>query len=385
MSTDVQVFRKEQIRFNNYRVKQKYNRKIFSIITLAILLIIHFIGCFEEDKIERKVIPSSPNISLNGNDELYIIWTEFKDNDIDFSRYNYKRKLTVLDSDGMIKKKSGSLNDFPNNLISSNFLIDSENNIQMVSVEEHHVGTFKKYSISYIKYDLESNPIINKKVLTELENGTNNPEIDISKKDVINIVWQKDFSPTNNFFLLQIDTSGNKISDEIMIINETECLYDYPLIICDSNDSIHIRWNKINSNNYYKKLTENGSVSIDAIPLNMISVVPNYPVIKDDLGRFLYLDKDGVADSDNNVHIFNQYMSKERKGQHSLVYNKIDRTGSILIENRTIYESTDYMHTPRIKIDSVNDIHIVWKEGDHIYYIKLDNNGNKLIEKMKIV
>ena len=106
--------------------------------------------------------------------------------------------------------------------------------------------------------------------------------------------------------------------------------------------------------------------------------------ITDDHGNLLYLSENGVVDSKNNIHIFNNYqVDKDGRQVRRMFYSKIDSTGTFLIENRSMEEINTW--EPQLEIDSQDNIHIVWEEEDHIYYTKLDDSGNKLIDKMTIV
>ena len=88
--------------------------------------------------------------------------------------------------------------------------------------------------------------------------------------------------------------------------------------------------------------------------------------------------------SKNNAH-FISIKYDEYGVDKSFVYNKINDKGEKVIENLTPVETKERPYEPLVKVDSLDNIHLVWKENNHIYYTKLDDNGNKLIDKMTIV
>jgi hypothetical protein len=92
------------------------------------------------------------------------------------------------------------------------------------------------------------------------------------------------------------------------------------------------------------------------------------------------LDHPSIAvDSDNNVHIL---WTDSRAGNWNLYYTKLDSNGNILIDDTKITPSACYQFTEcdrQIAADSQGNMHIVWRVGNAIYYMKLDNNGKVLI------
>lgn len=86
--------------------------------------------------------------------------------------------------------------------------------------------------------------------------------------------------------------------------------------------------------------------------------------------------------SDNNLHLVT-------KCENELHYFKIDNNGNIL-RNGTFFISDlfDNIETLKIGVDSKNNVHVVWilntLSGKKLYYAKLDNEGNLLINPMEV-
>jgi hypothetical protein len=91
-----------------------------------------------------------------------------------------------------------------------------------------------------------------------------------------------------------------------------------------------------------------------------------------------------AVDSDNNVHIL---WTDSRAGNWNLYYTKLDSNGNILIDDTKITPSACYQFTEcdrQIAADSQGNMHIVWRVGNAIYYMKLDNNGNWLSPDIRL-
>ena len=365
---------------------------IILITTLLILSVFNNMGCLgmSNDENKSRITLSTPAIFINTNDELYIIWTEYNDNDWmnepDFSKKDYKRKISIIDKFGKIIKNSYPLKDFPKEFLWHNFLIDSNNNLYIVSkVRYEPEELIETFSMNFAQYNNDLELSTPSSQLTDKEERLYFPKLCIDLNDNIFIVWEKGYSPSNsNIHVIKIDSHGYKLSKEIKVTNENEDENEYPLIFCDSNNSIHLKWQKKGDSYYYAKLSNDGGIIINATLLDNVTVIRGYPVVKDDLGNLVYLDKDGVVDSENNIHVF----TKHEEGccdtyKSHLSYEKISENGTIL-DQQIIYSNT-YMGNPDVLIDTQNNIHLVWKEGNNIYYTKLDNNGNILIDRMLIV
>jgi hypothetical protein len=133
----------------------------------------------------------------------------------------------------------------------------------------------------------------------------------------------------------------------------------------------------------------------NSIPLSNVTVIPNYPVISDDNSNLLYLGDDGCVDSDNDVHIISKLEGGDTNFEEArLQYTKLDKTGTKLIESKTIAtHNTGYdnpaIFDPKVAIDNEDNIHITWYINDganhlSVWYMKIDENGEVLIPKMQI-
>ena len=196
----------------------------------------------------------------------------------------------------------------------------------------------------------------------------------------------------------------------------------------DSNDNVHITWSGI----YYIKLDKNGTTLVDAKRLTpddlAFSILPAIAVdLYDDIHitwqdyqdyrdyeiYYMKLDNEGhilindtrlsndqidsfspkiAVDSDNNVHITwcdllprpSQTRQEIQIYPEYIHYIKLDSNGSILVDDTKLSTGT----SPAIAVDSDNNVHITWddnRSGNYeIYYTKLDSDGNTLIDDTRL-
>ncbi len=92
-----------------------------------------------------------------------------------------------------------------------------------------------------------------------------------------------------------------------------------------------------------------------------------------------------AMDSNNNVHIA---WVDYRDGNYEIYYTKLDNNGNTLVDDRRLTFDPASSWFPSLAIDSNNNVHIAWgdyRDGNsEIYYTKLDNNGNTLVDDRRL-
>ena len=362
--------------------------KKFLIIIIIIFLIINTSGCINTqfNKENKKIY--WPQIYIY-NGELYILWSEYVDNEDsnepDFTKRDYIRKISIINEIGKIIIDKRKIKNFPKEFFDNYFIIE---NSSMNIFSKVHIDERQHFDIQYIQLNLNFDININKKIIVnynELEQQQKyitTHRITINKQSEFFIIWSenKKYNDSSDYEIeiVKVDNCGNKLINYTQLTFDPQNDDESPLIFCDTTNTIHIKWRKKDISNYYMKLSNAGEILINATPLEAVAVLPGYPVIKDDLGNLLYLGDYGVVDSKNNIHVFSQI-----KYENKWVYNKLTPNGTYLVENRSMESIKSFF--PQLKLDSLDNIHLVWEENNHIYYTKLDDDGNKLIDKMKIV
>jgi hypothetical protein len=137
----------------------------------------------------------------------------------------------------------------------------------------------------------------------------------------------------------------------------------------DSAGNIHIVWNDYFDDIYYTKLDNNGNTLVDD---TIVSAYSFYlPMGRPSLG----------VDSAGNIHInWSGYYEFIGFGNESeIYYTKLDNNGNILVNDTPLFSFPSLLfNDSSLGVDSSGNIHIARADMWEIYYTKLDNNGNTL-------
>ena len=146
-------------------------------------------------------------------------------------------------------------------------------------------------------------------------------------------------------------------------------------------------WNPSYRHIWYTMLGNNGNTLIGD---TMISAAVDWDAVRPAI----------AVDSDDMVHIL--WHDERWDSSTEIAYTKLDpsqddRDGSAADEAAiTMVDDTrltdllkDYQRSPRMAVDSKDNIHIVWVDGDpwsggNIYYMQIDKDGNELVAETVI-
>ena len=147
-----------------------------------------------------------------------------------------------------------------------------------------------------------------------------------------------------------------------------------PEIAVDTNNNVHITWYDERDGNYeiyYTKLDNTGNTLVDDTRLTSDSASSGSPEI--------------AVDTTNYVHIT---WNDERDGNREIYYTKLDNTGNTLVDDTRLTSDSASSGSPEIAVDTTNYVHITWndeRDGNReIYYTKLDNTGNTLVDDTRL-
>lgn len=208
-----------------------------------------------------------------------------------------------------------------------------------------------------ISYDLGEN-WSEEKILASLNNSSS-PSIAVSG-DNVHIVY----SDNDEIFYIRSTDGGLNFETPVQITYSPFESYS-PSISC-KNDTIHITWFDRRDGNYevyYKNSFDNGS---------------NWSVDK----RITFDDSSSiypfVLSENNYVYIFYQ---DNRSGDFNIYYRISEDYGSNFGDEKRLTEEHSYY--PRGDINN-NYIHIVYREGNDIFYKFSIDNGNTFNEKIQV-
>ncbi len=148
----------------------------------------------------------------------------------------------------------------------------------------------------------------------------------------------------------------------------------WPSLEMDNTGNIHITWTDKQSGNpeiYYMKVNKSGAGLVAPKRISYAKGDSQYPQIK--------------ADSTGNLHIT---WTDKRRGTADIYYTKLDNSGNTMINDFNLTRNITESLQPSIGVDLYDNIHIVWYDKQYgrweICYTKLDNMGNKLVDKKRI-
>jgi hypothetical protein len=208
------------------------------------------------------------------------------------------------------------------------------------------------------------------------------PEVAIDSYGNIHIVWVDNRDGNDEIYYKKLDSNMN------ILINDTRLTFDSnqsggPTIAIDSNNDVHIVWSDYNLENsgnvWYTKLDGYGNVLIGNTIIND-AILEIWGALKPCLG----------IDSCDNIYVF--WCNGEGAWDYGEIwFTKLDNKGNVLIDDKLIVEQWSVNH-PTITIDSNDDIHLVW--GDtrddpdrihkEIYYKKINKNGTILVNDTRL-
>ncbi|MDB9822916.1 hypothetical protein OAC89_04370 [Deltaproteobacteria bacterium] len=219
------------------------------------------------------------------------------------------------------------------------------------------------------------------------------PDVAIDSKGNVHMVYYAGIHhwEYREIWYTMLDNAGNVLIDDTEI-TFTEGKSKHPTIVIDSNDMVHIAWSESLDPEeegcpygtiFYTKLdpsldNQDGSEA-DPEAITVVEVKPLTELTDpmDCMGNPIHPRM--AIDSNDNIHIVAE-MSWEY-GQ--VYYMKIDDNGNVLIDAGVVRETEwNWQGRPNVAVDSNNDVHIVWGEYLErtwdVFYAMLDGNATDL-------
>jgi len=274
----------------------------------------------------------------------------------------------------------------------------------------------------YIKIDSATGNVIIPPIILPSEEDGVYPDIVVDSKGCAHIVYQKctvnGFSNGSQY--VKLDKEGN------IIINQEVPVLCRPHIAIDSQDRVYIIWRNGTGYNYYlfdingTLISENDieppigyEIIVDqtqyeyyvveqgytstpfvwptksSIPYEIISTIDGNKILIQTQGHD-YHDTH-IIDLNGNVHFFFRADDLSSMEDNYLIhYQKVSPEGQILISENSFSEGISFPQCPNAELDSDGNIHLIWwgynsniKDSD-VFYVKLDENGNKMFAPYSI-
>ena len=221
--------------------------------------------------------------------------------------------------------------------------------------------------IYYTKLDNNGNTLVDDMRLTSDNAESVFPHLQLDGSGNVHIIWRDSRNGSPEMYYIKLDNNGNVLVDTTRLTSGPT--FNHNLRV-DNVDIIHIAWQDRRDGNpeiYYAKLDNNGNPLISDIRVSTATGDSWWPYI-------------GI-DNSLNVHIA---WYDARNGNGEIYYTKLDNNGNTLVDDTSLTFAGGAVGAPALEVDNSNNIHIVWPDNRNgysaLYYTKLDNNGNTLID-----
>lgn len=308
-----------------------------------------------------------PTIVTDSNNNVHISWQDNRDG-------NPEIYYTKLNSSGNILIDERRLTYDSEFSTSPVIAVDSGNNTHIVWMDERDSG-YIYYEIYYTKLDSNGDTLVDDKRLTHHLKGVAYPTIAIDSNNNVHITWSdwRDINP--EIYYTKLDDNGGTLIDDKRLTYASAYSFGATIAV-DSDNNVHISWydlrdGGLNYEIYYTKLDNNGNTLVDDKRLTFDPARSCRPKI--------------AIDFNDNVHIT---WDDDRDGNWEIYYTKLDNNGNTLVDDTRVTNALENSMSPEIVIGSNDNVHITWDDGrdgnTEIYYTKLDNNGNTLIDDTRL-
>jgi hypothetical protein len=158
-----------------------------------------------------------------------------------------------------------------------------------------------------------------------------------------------------------------KITTDSFFQSERQYAFDF-----DPQGNIHIAIDEFSPSSFpltitYMKYEEDWNLLVDRLPLTPAFTAAWWPSIG--------------ADHLGNAHVvYVAYAADPR--YHTIHYSKIDAGGNIVVNAMRLSIGVNRENHPRIEVDLLGQVHVTYTSFQirpGVHYVKLDNDGNKLV------
>ncbi len=316
-----------------------------------------------------------PSIAGDSQGNIHVVW---QDNRV--SGANYEIYYKKLDGNSNILIGDLRISNYLGHSTDPSVASDELGNIHIVWEDTRHEPNYITcYSncnqeIYYKKLNGQGNVLVNEERITNQINSSLKPQISIGLNGSVNIVWADNRDGNYKVYYEKLDNNGNTLIDDLRLTNDSAASF-LPLIKSDNEGNLHVIWYdyRDGARIFYKKLNQNGNVLIDDRRISSVSYYSYYP--------------DFSIDNLGHIHVV--WDSTVENLNREIFYKKLDNNGNTLIDDLRLTFDNSSSWNPSVASDSTGNVHVVWEDSRNgnleIYYTKLDNNGNTLVDDLKLI
>jgi hypothetical protein len=216
--------------------------------------------------------------------------------------------------------------------------------------------------------------------ITYTQERADQPDVAIDSMGNSHIVYFDEYeTDEREIWYTMLDSSGNTLIEDTRLTDSGD-KNTHPAVIVDSDDMVHIVWNDRDQEALaYSKLDpslddQNGG----AADPEAILVADN--IVLASVCEYCHRHPRMAIDGNGHIHIV-----WEEDGD-MVYYMKIDNDGNVLVDVILIRDCSSWYGRPHVAVDSNNNVHISWNDTestseDEIYYMMLNgSDGSTLID-----
>ncbi|MFC1871596.1 PKD domain-containing protein [Chloroflexota bacterium] len=227
--------------------------------------------------------------------------------------------------------------------------------------------------------------------VTDTESYADQPAVAIDSDGNVHIAYSDDYgTDVYEIFYTMLNSNGDTLIAPTLITPDDDYKSKRPSIVVDSDDYVHIVWQAYDEDVselevFYTKLDPGeDDQSGDTADESEITIVDDMLISEDD-GDYAQNPRMAI-DSDDNLHVvWNEYTLEE------IFYTKLDNDGDTLIDDIQLTAGQEqWRANAGVAIDSDDNVHIAWCGYDdestyEIFYMMLDgDNGDVLIDDTRL-
>jgi hypothetical protein len=303
------------------------------------------------------------HIGVDSDDNIHIAWQDNRDGNDEIYYTKLDNTGTTL-IDDMRLTSDVAVSEWPV------LDVDGQGNVHIIWRDSRDATP----EVYYTKLDNLGNVVVDDTRLTVGSNNTWGYHLQVNSSDHVNVVWVDYRVGDPEIYYAKLDNSGAKLVDDTRLTTANGEAR-WPHIVVDNADNAHVLWYDARSGNgeiCYEKLDSGGNTIVDDTRLTFSGTVSGAP-------------HPGV-DPSNNIHVL---WPDTRDVDQKIYYSKLDSIGGTLVEDKAVTDISSSQVSWGYWSDMDGyDLHITWDDdrdgNSEIYYSKLDNNGNPLVQDIRI-
>ena len=242
----------------------------------------------------------------------------------------------------------------------------------------------QSWYINYIKTDADGRTLVPETRLTPWLDRADNSVTSLDTQGNLHVVWYNSWD-YGQLYYQKLNNNGIPLTNRILLVNSnssySSMVRGYSMGTDIIQGNVHITWGSADFGIYYMKLNNVGQRIIGPLQIR------NMPSdLRQATSPFLAIDSVG------NVHITWGDSRAETNYVLETYYTKLDNNGNTLVDDtRITFTPSGHIISPPLTVvdNQTGKVYLLWQRlasNDYkIFYTKLDNNGQRIGPDIQVV